>query len=109
MEEKRKKRFLVLVDEDRVQYVDQVFAGYDWARVIPLLDDEFPCPPDKRMVSRHAWEVLRQGARIPLTEIEGQFQILGTRYISDDQRTYSERWCLAEIARRENEDVDYDE
>ena len=108
-EEKARKRFLVLVDADRARYVHQVFDNYDWARVIDLQEDEFPAPPGSRLVSAKAWEVLRQGARIPIGLLNYSLEVLGTRCLSADQQTHSEKWCLAELDRRGSEDVDYDE
>ena len=108
-EERRKKRFLVLVDEDRAPYVRQVFDGYQWARVIDLTEQEMPTPPGKRLVSHLAWEVLRQGARIPLHAIRQSLEDLGTRFLSDDQRTYSELWSVAELTRRGHEMEDFEE
>ena len=108
-DERRKKRFLVLVDEDRAPYVRQVFEGYQWARVIDLTEEEMPTPVGKRLVNEVAWEVLRQGSRIPITSIRESLDALGTRWLSDDQRLNSEKWCLAELHRRKSEEVDYDE
>lgn len=104
-----KERFLVIVDEDRRGYLDEVFHGYDWVRVIRLDRDEYPVPAGKRLVSDAAWEVLRQGARIPLTEINQSLEMLGTEHLSRDQMLNSEKWCLAELCRRQSEEVDFDE
>lgn len=109
MEKKPKRRLLVLIDEEKASMVALVLESYKWVRVIDLDAEEFPAPPGKRLVSDAAWEVLRQGARVPITEIQSSLLMLGTEFLSDDQRTNSERWCLAELARRHNEEEDFSE
>lgn len=108
-DERRKLRFLVLVDEDRAQYVEQVFAGCKWARVVELGIEGYPTPAGRRLVSDAAWEVLRRGSKIPLRLLQENLELFGTRYLSEELRNESELWCLAELSRRGKEQEDFDD
>ena len=109
-EEKRKIGLLVLVDEDHAGDVDRILAGCRWARVVTLgLGEEYPVPAGKRLVSEQAWEVLRQGANIPLAQLEESLEVMGTRLLAREYWTFSEHWTMSELERRKKDEEDFEE
>ncbi len=109
-EEKRKVGYLVLVDEDHAGDVDRILGGCRWARVVTLgLDETYPTPAGKRLVSEEAWEVLKQGAAMTSTELRESLDSMGTRSLATEYWTRSERWMVAELHRREQNQEDFEE
>ena len=102
--------YLVLVDEDHAGDLDRILGGCRWARVVVLgLGETYPTPAGKRLVSDSAWEVLRQGANIPLAELKESVEVMGTRLLSREYWTFSEHWTTSELSRREKGEEDFEE
>lgn len=110
-EDEDKVRILLVVEKERLALLRQVL-NYPWLRLVELSDwtgePGYPTPPGKRLVSDAAWEVLRRGAQIPSKDIRKSLAMLGTQLLAEEHRGPGERWSVAELARRELEEENFE-